>query len=220
MLDARLSAACDLFPACEMGADIGADHGKLALQLIKTGKCTQIQVTDLSPASLEKARKLFEREGLSDRALFLCGDGFSALTKPAQAAVIMGMGGNTICQILERKTPFFQNGELILSPHTDIPSVRKELYALGYAIADEIVACSAGRFYVLIRAKAENPRQQQPLSERLSVLGPVLLRKKDDPLVRRYYLWQRDVLQLRRDEAARQWLSWIDSWIEESGNTV
>ncbi|MBQ8136813.1 MAG: SAM-dependent methyltransferase [Clostridia bacterium] len=219
MLDARLSAACDLFPICEDGADIGADHGKLALQLIKTGKCARIQVTDLSPASLEKARKLFEREGLSDRAIFLCGDGFDALTYPAQAAAIMGMGGNTICQILDRRTSCFQNGELILSPHTDIPLVRKKLDDLGYTIIDEQVASSAGRLYILIRAKHENNRRS-PLSERLCLLGPCLSLKKEDPNVQRYYLWQREVFRMRREDAARQELSWIDSWLQECDCTI
>ena len=52
-LDERLSTVAGLFPVSENGADIGADHGRLACYLLQSGKCKHMIVSDISTASLE-----------------------------------------------------------------------------------------------------------------------------------------------------------------------
>ena len=209
MLDERLSMAAEMYPKCDMGADIGADHGKLALHLVQTGRCKCMQVTDISESSLNKARKLFAEQNMSDRAMFLCGDGFHALAQPAECASILGMGGKTICQIISNQDPFGPCKQLLLSPHTDLVLVRKTLYALGYVITDERIVCSGGRFYVLIKAMLY-PDAGEQLSDRLAFLGPCLLQKKSDGCVAAYYQWVRSALSVHRDAQAAEWVRWLD----------
>ncbi|MBR0407985.1 MAG: tRNA (adenine(22)-N(1))-methyltransferase TrmK, partial [Clostridia bacterium] len=74
-LDDRLSRAAALFPACEYGADIGADHGRLSCFLLESGKAERMCVADISGDSLKKAEALLSLRGLAERADFKVGDG-------------------------------------------------------------------------------------------------------------------------------------------------
>ena len=61
-LDDRLSRAAALFPACEYGADIGADHGRLSCYLLANQRCSRMCVADISADSLEKMTRELERK--------------------------------------------------------------------------------------------------------------------------------------------------------------
>ena len=67
-LDERLKTVFDLFPACDIGAEIGADHGRLSCNLLAKGKVKHMLVTDISAPSLEKAKRLFRIHGLEECA--------------------------------------------------------------------------------------------------------------------------------------------------------
>ena len=139
-LDERLQAAADLFSACEIGADIGADHGRLSCFLLYSGKCSRMLVSDISADSLQKARDLMQLHSLSDRTDFCVADGLASL-KTAQGkvgcAAICGMGGALISRILHAGQNDLGDTSLVLSSHTDIPMVRQTLMEIGY----HIVAC-------------------------------------------------------------------------------
>ena len=152
-LDNRLRSVFDLFPSCRLAADIGADHGKLALALVTQGKAERIMVTDISRDSLRKAEDLFAAHHASHLAEFLLGDGMTVLPRTPDAVSVCGMGGKTISGILENGLRRIFGAELILSPHTEIPAVRRTVYRLGYHIADERCAVASRRFYIMITAK-------------------------------------------------------------------
>lgn len=99
-LDERLSLAMDLFPACEEGADIGTDHGRLPCRLLEEGRCRRMILSDISPKALSRAEALVQRRGLQGRATLVVADGLDALTHRVDCVSIMGMGGRTIAQAL------------------------------------------------------------------------------------------------------------------------
>ena len=82
-LDERLSLAMDLFPACEEGADIGTDHGRLPCRLLEEGRCRRMILSDISPKALSRAEALVQRRGLQGRATLVVADGLDALTHRA-----------------------------------------------------------------------------------------------------------------------------------------
>ena len=207
MLDPRLRTAYDLFPQCAYGADIGSDHGKLALALVLGNRCSRIAVTDISPVSLEKAEKLFGQFRLLTRADFLLGDGLSVLQTRPEAISICGMGGKTLTGILERGFDRVQGAALILSPQTEISKVRRFLYAsLSYHLTDERCLRCGGRHYVVMRAEPG----KAALSPVEAELGPVLMRQGTAG-VRDYYAWRSAVLSVCRDEDSKEAKSWYDS---------
>ena len=171
-LDPRLSVLAELVGHCESYADIGCDHGRLGAFLLKSGRVKRAQLTDISDASLKKARRLIAALGLSDRVQFLVGDGAAALTAPPDAAVISGMGGQTISAILREGRQALGDARLVLQPNVADAELRRTLMALGYRIVDERVVQDGRRNYVVIAAEPG----EADYGERELVVGPVLLR--------------------------------------------
>jgi len=206
-LDERLQAAADLFSACELGADIGADHGRLSCYLLYSNKCKRMLMSDISSDSLQKSRTLMQLHGLSDRVDFCVADGLSALKSaaaPVSCAAICGMGGALISRILLSGKDCLNNAALVLSSHTDIPLVRRTVTDIGYHIAAEKVVRAKRRFYVIMRCE---PGEEE-YSERELYLGPSLLKNKTQTYLD-YLSWREGVVacEVGHDEQLR--------WIRE-----
>ena len=172
-LDPRLSMIASLVGKCECCADIGCDHGRLGASMLQAGRCARMVLTDISEPSLKKARRLIHGLGLDDRATFAVGDGALALQQPVDAAVIAGMGGATISEILYKGREALGNARLVLQPNVAAPQLRQALSDCGYAIADEHVVRDGRRCYVVIAA--DPGKSNYSLKER--VVGPVLLKR-------------------------------------------
>ena len=204
LLDDRLSRAAALFPACAYGADIGADHGRLSCYLLAHGRCERMCVADISPDSLEKARMLLARHGLSDRADLRVGDGLNALPRPAQAIAILGMGGRTMRDILIRGKDKLLGAALILSAHTDMGLVRQTLAEIHYRIESEQIARAGKRFYVVVRALPGH----EAYTERQMLLGPRLTEGCPEHYPA-YIQWRIAVASCKRSPEAERELIWL-----------
>ncbi|HSK70025.1 MAG TPA: class I SAM-dependent methyltransferase [Candidatus Limnocylindria bacterium] len=196
-LDPRLLCAATLVPACEVAADIGCDHGRLAVYLLQTGRCSRVIASDISPASRERAGALFMRLGISDRVTLSGRDGLDALTENVGAVVISGMGGKTIARILARDVDL-HGAALILSPQTDLPLARDAVYRRGYHIRAEYAVQSRGRHYLVWEALpgvGEMSEAERMVGVALSDCAPGSARE--------YMLWQlRVALSWQGDEGS------------------
>lgn len=181
LTDERLSEMIRMLPKCGIVADIGTDHGRLGAQLLLTGKCGKVWFSDISAPSLEKARGLIARRGLQERAEFFVGDGARALPGAPDAAVIAGMGGETIAGILRGAGERLADSVLVLEPNVGAELVRRALMETGRRITDERVVRAARRRYVLIRAE----KGEAAYTERDLIVGPVL-RKEPSEAFREY----------------------------------
>ena len=201
-LDERLQAAADLFTACDTGADIGADHGRLSCYLLAQNRCKRMIVSDISAASLAKAKQLLARHSLADRADFRVADGLQALDEPAGCAAICGMGGRVMAEILKAGRERLRGAALVLSCHTELPQLRRTLMDIDYHISAERLVRAKSRYYIVLRA--ENGKEQY--SDKELYLGPVLMRERP-PLWLPYLQWRRDVVQCEQGQEER--LNWI-----------
>lgn len=197
-LDARLNTIAEFAGKCETLADIGADHGRLGARLLLTGQCAHVIFTDISEMSLAKASRLINRLKLAERATFLVGDGALALSRAPDAAVIAGMGGVTIAEIVEAGKVRLGGARLILQPNVAVYELRKRLARAGYEIIDERLARAAGRQYVIIKAAPGNA----VYSERELLVGPVLI-KRGDALLADYAAFRKRVA-LKAARGARE----------------
>ncbi len=136
--------------------DVGCDHGKLSLYLIKSGKAEKIIATDINKMPLQKAVDLFAENGVSDKAEFYLTDGLQGLTKTDDIThvVICGLGGDTIAQIIHN-APFIRENrvKLVLLPAQSGDKVRKFLYENGYSITGEHTVGENKKFYTAITAE-------------------------------------------------------------------
>lgn len=201
-LDERLQAAADLFAACGVGADIGADHGRLSCYLLAHDKCQRMIVADISADSLAKARRLLALHHLEDRADFLVADGLSALHETVDCVAICGMGGRVMADILERGKERLHGAALVLSCHTEIPLLRAALVRLEYHLCAERLVRAKGRFYIVLRAE---PGKTEYTDNEL-YLGPVLMREQPD-FWWTYLHWRENVVSCEQGhETQLQWI--------------
>lgn len=146
----RIQKLIDLAPQTDTIADIGTDHGYIACGLLEQGKAKRVIATDVNALPLEKARRLASLRDLSDAMAFRQGPGLKVLeVGEANGAIIAGMGGPLIRQILEKSPQVVDAMEfLVLLPAQNARHLRKYLYTADYqVIKEDLVQEDDGRFY-------------------------------------------------------------------------
>ena len=146
----RLNKIFAVLPRCESFADIGCDHGYIAKAMLKSGKCEKVIISDISAKCLEKAENLLDKEIKDGKAQSVVSNGFDNVDT-CQVALIAGMGGEEICDILSRaKTQDKLPKTLVVQPMKNCDRVRLVALDCGYAVKYDKLFKSAGKFYNLI----------------------------------------------------------------------
>ena len=191
-LSKRLEALAELVSAGARVCDVGCDHGWLSISLVQSGKCPKAIAMDINHGPLDAARAHVEACCLEDAIELRLSDGLTALkAQEADAVVIAGMGGALIRRILAAGSEVLKSvKELILSPQSEVPSVRFYLRKHGWRICAETMILEDGKYYFLMKAihqtsKDETDSGQADFSEKevFSVedeYGPVLLQTRPE----------------------------------------
>ena len=192
-LSPRLRALADwVGPGCRCLADIGTDHGYIPAALLLEGRIERAVASDIAPAPLGRARATAERWGLVERMDLRLGDGLSVLTPgEADTALIAGMGGDTLTEILAA-APWCREAVLLLQPMSRAEVLRPWLAENGFAIRRERLVQDRGVLYPVLEVSGG----AMALSES-EAWGGVLL--GDDPLWGIYL--EEHILRLRRAAA-------------------
>ena len=144
----RLQPIFENIPTCESFADVGCDHGFIAEQMIKSGKCSNVTVSDISFDSLNKAKKLLKKYIDSGLAFAICTDGLKGINENTECVLIAGMSGEEIIKILNSST--FLPKTLVLQPMKNTDKVRKALFLLGYGIKKDYIFYDKDKYYNLL----------------------------------------------------------------------
>ncbi|MDR0697463.1 MAG: class I SAM-dependent methyltransferase [Christensenellaceae bacterium] len=132
---------------CNSLADIGCDHGKVAIAALLENRARHVIASDISINSLNKVKELSLKYGISDHIDFICGNGLVALPILPDCAVIAGLGAHTIINILT--TPRLPMN-LILSPNSCAKALREFLNKSKWHIKKDYIVESHRRFYTII----------------------------------------------------------------------
>lgn len=174
-LTPRLQAIADQIPAGSVVADIGTDHAYIPVYLLKNRLSSHVIASDSRSGPLQAAAETFHLFNLSQAADLRLGNGLRVLTyeDKVDVAVLAGMGGETICAILDDGHQILGFGaRLVLQPMTETDTVRKWLLANGFYIVQEDIAQEEKNFYEIIVAQrmASGGRDELSLLE----IGPLL----------------------------------------------
>ncbi|MFC5848463.1 tRNA (adenine(22)-N(1))-methyltransferase TrmK [Deinococcus petrolearius] len=176
-LDARLGAVLALVRA-EVHADIGTDHARLPVALIRSGRARRCVAVDLNPGPLAQARRNVAGAGLAGRIEVRPGDGFAPL-RPGEAdsASLCGMGAATIRGVLERAGVALPP-RLVLQPNDSPEPLRVWAQARGYHLTAETLAAGYWLYPVLALERADGPDPAYAGLPPAAALryGPLLLR--------------------------------------------
>ena len=131
-LPERLKCVADqVIPGRPM-ADVGTDHAKLPLALVRAGTVPSAIAMDIAEGPLEMARQTVSSE--MERVHVRQSDGLDALMPNEVATIcICGMGGKTMVEILRRGQTVWSSVErLVLPPQGMARSVRVEMTGFGW----------------------------------------------------------------------------------------
>ncbi len=158
--DKRLIAAAALIKHGSRVADIGTDHGYLPIYLVQNGICSKVYACDLREKPLANATANIGAAGAEGIAVRL-GNGLDAV-RPDEidTAVICGMGGEVIANIIDR-APWLRDEKysLILQPMSSAYDLRKYLSAQKYRIISETAVENEGRLYTVMSVRYSGERQ-------------------------------------------------------------
>ena len=140
-------------------ADIGCDHGKLAVSALIETKCSKVIAGDISAESLKKAVKLAEEYACEDKIECRVSDGFDKIKEDLDTAIIAGLGGYEIRDILSKGIPNIKR--LVLCPHQNVAVARQAINAMGYEAVKDFVVKEGRKFYQIIVADKGNKKYQE-----------------------------------------------------------
>lgn len=151
MIDSRIKAVLNKVKSGSRVADIGADHGYLSIELIKSGLASKVIATEKNLHPFEALSKnICGVEGIEARL----GDGLQVLSAgEVDTICIAGMGGVLIKKIFDDAPEVVQSArQLIIQPMNGADKVREWLADNAWTIVDEDLAESAGIIYEIICA--------------------------------------------------------------------
>ena len=181
-LSPRLRKIAELVPPGYSVADVGTDHGYLAVWLFQKGISDRIVASDIGRGPLSRAMETVDRAGIKNGITLKLCDGLNGITqKDAEIVIIAGMGGETIAGILS-EAPWTKNcKKLLLQPMTKVEYLRRWLYESGFIIEDERLVKDSGKLYSVISASGGSvPANPKVLDY---IVHPSLISDRDELLV-------------------------------------
>ena len=162
--------------------DVGCDHAYVLVKALLEYNCNRGIASDINVGPLSAAKENIKAKGLQDRVDIILSDGFKAIDKPFDVAVVAGMGGNLIKDILSESISKIKDKKLILEPQNDQMLVREFLMKNNFTIVDEYAISENGKYYEIMVAK---PGAISYTETELR-FGPILLKKKPEAFISYY----------------------------------
>ena len=173
LLTPRLKMVASLVPQTEAVCDIGTDHAYIALYLVKKGISKRVIAADIKEGPLMQATKNIRAYGEEKRVKTRLSNGFEKIKcGEASTAVIAGMGGETICEILQNDIGI---ENFVLQPQSAHKELRAFLLTNGYVIKDEKI-CREGRKMYIAMLVSRGRMESLTLPE--LEIGPILIKEK------------------------------------------
>ncbi len=154
--------------------DVGCDHAYVTINAIKKYNVKKGIAADIAAGPLSMAREKITEAGLIDNVEIILSNGFESIESDFDTAVIAGMGGKLISQILTMGTNKIEGKKLILEPNCDSDEVREFLVNNNFYIEDEYAIVDQNKYYEIIVAMPGN----KEYTDFEVKFGPILLNKK------------------------------------------
>lgn len=154
LLSDRMRAVVGLVEPCKSIADIGCDHGYVAMELVRSNICRHVIAMDINKGPLERARHNIRDYDMQDYIETRLSDGTHALhAGEVEGIICAGMGGKLVISILEQDRALVSNlRQVILQPQSELDEVRSYLRENGFIIDREDMVFEDGKYYPMMRA--------------------------------------------------------------------
>lgn len=180
IISRRLKLISDLVKDVDSVVDVGTDHGYVVIDLLKGGRVKKAIASDINKGPVDRARKNVADHNLSHKIECRLGGGLTTV-KPGEveAAVIAGMGGNLIRDILLESEEVFKKLDYVIVQPVQNPEVLREyVYKLGWNLEDEWIIFDEDKYYEIFKVSyGKEPKTVEPIYNEIS---EILLNKKDE----------------------------------------
>ena len=195
-MNRRLECLYSMIDSCIGLIDVGTDHGYLPICLAERGFAGELFASDINAGPLDTAVKNARLAGVENRIRFLLCDGLSLCPpEKVDTVVIAGMGGDTICSILDAaEWTMSDRFQLLLQPMTKAEILRSWLVSNGYAIEREALVIDGGTLYQALSARFLD--RYTPLNDAECFVGSPQL-AEDNTLYRQMIGTQRRRIETR-----------------------
>ena len=148
-LTPRLQGIADFVQIGSNIGDIGTDHGYIPVYLIREKICSSVIATDINPGPLESAKNYIEKCGLTDKIKTRLGSGLEPIKpKEADTAIIAGMGGHLIIDILRENLNITRSiSKFVLQPMVASDELRRFICENQMRIEDEKLVREKDKMY-------------------------------------------------------------------------
>ncbi|ACO84558.1 tRNA (adenine(22)-N(1))-methyltransferase [Clostridium botulinum] len=181
----RLKEIANMVDKCQSVVDVGTDHAYIPIYLIKNNICKSAIAGDINKGPLDRAKNNINFHNLQNKIQCRLGPGLTKIhPKEVNGAIIAGMGGHLIKDILEESKEVFKNLDfLVLQPVQNPEALREYIYIMGYKILKESLVFEDSRFYEIIKIKYdENHKSVDPIYYEI---GEYLINTKH-PLIKKF----------------------------------
>jgi tRNA (adenine22-N1)-methyltransferase len=188
-------------------ADIGCDHGYVAIELVRSGVCCRVVAMDVNKGPLERANENIRECGLGDKIKTRLSNGTKALSSGEVSGMICaGMGGKLIISILEEGEKVVSGmGQIILQPQSEVCEVRYYLRSNGFRTIKEDMVLEDGKYYPMMSVVKTDSRDCEVSDQKriFDMYGRLLL-ETAHPILKGYLLKQREGLFVIREGLINQ----------------
>lgn len=135
-------------------ADIGTDHGYVAIALVERKIAPFVVAMDVRKGPLSRAKENIEKYGFTKEIDTRLSDGLEQLKiGEIDTFLIAGMGGELITNILQKGVEIVNSvNEFIVQPQSEIYKVRKKIHELGFQIEQEKMLVEDDKYYTMMKA--------------------------------------------------------------------
>ena len=142
----RLRALLEVCPPEDAVADIGSGHGRLALELKRQSPQRRVYATEINLGPSSELRRLL---GSASGVEILEGEGLAPLAGlDFRGAVIAGLGGGSIAQMLERDAAIARSLKwLCLQPAQRVARLQSWLEEAGWIVREQRQVAERARLY-------------------------------------------------------------------------
>lgn len=188
----RMEEVISLVSKGKRVADIGTDHGYVAIALVERKIVPFVIAMDVRKGPLSRAKENIEKYGLVQKIDTRLSDGLEQLKiGEVDTFLIAGMGGDLIASILQKGIEIVNSvNEFIVQPQSEIYKVRKKIHQLGFQIEKEKMLVEDEKYYTVIKVVRGKETYE---NEWDYLYGKSLLQEKNPIL----YEWLQKEYQLR-----------------------
>lgn len=146
----RIELLASLAKDCECLADVGCDHGFISITAVSKYRVGKAYACDIALLPLESARRNILKAKLTDKIETILSNGFDSIPSDFTVAIVAGMGGLLVRDIIKANIDKVRNKKLILQANKDQNTLREFMQENGFMLTTEYAIVDAKKYYEIL----------------------------------------------------------------------